>query len=112
MTRLVNACPAIHGQELDTLGTITVRTWSDADTAYIAVSDTGCGISKEVQRRIFEPFYTTKEVGKGTGLGLSISHEIIKKHGGELTVESVVGAGTTFTISLPLVQPELTSTPS
>lgn len=102
MNLLVNACHAIQGKELDTLGTITVRTWSDADTAYIAVSDTGCGISKEVQRRIFEPFYTTKEVGKGTGLGLSISHEIIKKHGGELTVASEVGKGTTFTIQLPL----------
>jgi len=104
MNLLVNACHAIQEKQSDELGTITVRTWADNDNAYIAISDTGCGIPDDVRRRIFEPFYTTKEVGKGTGLGLSISHEIIKKHGGELTVESEVGQGTTFTICLPLAQ--------
>ncbi|SKA09359.1 PAS domain S-box-containing protein [Trichlorobacter thiogenes] len=105
MNLLVNACHAIESNQLEALGTITVRTWADEDNAFVAISDTGCGMSEEVQRRIFEPFYTTKEVGKGTGLGLSISHEIIKKHAGELTVTSVVGTGTTFTIRLPLNQP-------
>ncbi|MDD2500398.1 MAG: ATP-binding protein, partial [Geobacter sp.] len=62
----------------------------------------GCGMSEEVQRRIFEPFYTTKEVGKGTGLGLSISYEMVKKHGGDITVESMAGKGTTFTVRLPV----------
>ncbi|MDK9718903.1 MAG: PAS domain S-box protein [Trichlorobacter sp.] len=104
MNLLVNACHAIQEKQSDELGVITVRTWSDSDNAYIAIADTGCGIPDEVRRRIFEPFYTTKEVGKGTGLGLSISHEIIKKHGGELMVASEVGTGTTFTIRLPLNQ--------
>jgi two-component system, NtrC family, sensor kinase len=111
MNLLVNACHAIEANQLETLGTITVRTWADEDNAFVAISDTGCGMSEEVQRRIFEPFYTTKEMGKGTGLGLSISHEIIKKHGGELTVVSEVGAGTTFTIRLPLNRPVSDSSP-
>ena len=111
MNLLVNACHAIEANQLETLGTITVRTWADEDNAFVAISDTGCGMSEEVQRRIFEPFYTTKEMGKGTGLGLSISHEIIKKHGGELTVVSEVGTGTTFTIRLPLNRPVSDSSP-
>jgi PAS domain S-box-containing protein len=100
---LVNAIHAIEAGQQEGLGTITIKTWIDGQQACIAVSDTGCGIPEEVRRRIFDPFFTTKEVGKGTGLGLSISHEIIRKHGGELTVVSEVGNGTTFTIRLPLI---------
>ena len=62
-------------------------------------------MSEEVRRRIFEPFYTTKTVGQGTGLGLSISFGIIENHGGRITVDSVPGEGSTFTIRLPLTQP-------
>jgi len=68
----------------------------------ITISDTGVGISEEVKKHIFEPFYTTKEVGKGTGLGLSICYEIIQKHNGTIEVESEVGKGTTFVIKLPV----------
>jgi signal transduction histidine kinase len=60
------------------------------------------GIPKEVQPRIFEPFFTTKEIGKGTGLGLSTSYGIIQSHHGTIETESEVGAGTVFTIVLPL----------
>ena len=67
----------------------------------IRVRDNGPGIPPEVQERLFEPFFTTKEVGRGTGLGLSISRQIIEAHDGSLTVESVLGEGTTFTIELP-----------
>ncbi|WP_168798640.1 ATP-binding protein [Herbaspirillum sp. ST 5-3] len=67
----------------------------------IAVTDNGCGIPEANMERIFDPFFTSKEVGKGTGLGLSVSYGIIKSHGGEIAVESKVGEGTTFRIYLP-----------
>jgi hypothetical protein len=65
------------------------------------ITDTGVGISQEVQRHLFEPFYTTKAPEKGTGLGLAICYGIITQAGGEISVSSAVGAGTTFTILLP-----------
>jgi two-component system NtrC family sensor kinase len=102
MNLLVNA-----GHSIESQGFITITTWSDNDTAYVSIADTGCGIAPEHLNRIFEPFFTTKEVGKGTGLGLSISYDIILKHHGQITVESTVGAGTTFTVRLPLVNPDL-----
>jgi two-component system NtrC family sensor kinase len=97
MNLLVNAANSIEKQ-----GDIGVRTWCDDRDLYIAVSDTGCGIPEEIRERIFDPFFTTKEIGKGTGLGLSISYDIIKKHGGEITVESEVGKGSLFRVRLPL----------
>lgn len=97
MNLLVNASQAIEAQ-----GEIRVRTWHEADSVYASVSDTGCGIPEETLNRIFEPFFTTKDVGKGTGLGLSITYDIIKKHKGEIFVESQPGEGTTFTIRLPI----------
>jgi two-component system NtrC family sensor kinase len=68
----------------------------------IGIEDTGHGISAEHLDRIFDPFYTTKEVGKGTGLGLSVSQGIVERHGGSIRVQSQVGKGSTFTIWLPL----------
>jgi signal transduction histidine kinase len=78
----------------------------DANTVCIRVQDSGTGISQKNLSKIFDPFFSTKEVGHGTGLGLSVSHGIVKKHGGRIDVESEPGKGTTFTISLP-VHPEM-----
>jgi two-component system NtrC family sensor kinase len=97
---LVNAAHAIEQQ-----GVITVTTSQQDDHVFLVIADTGKGIPPELRNRIFDPFFTTKEVGKGTGLGLSISYDIVKKHGGEITVESEVGRGTTFTVQLPVLLP-------
>ncbi|MDA8326249.1 MAG: ATP-binding protein [Nitrospiraceae bacterium] len=94
---LVNAAQAMEKH-----GRLKVRSWRAAEHVCVSVSDTGCGIPPENIPRIFDPFFTTKEVGKGTGLGLSIAYDIVKKHRGEITAESVAGAGTTFTVKIPI----------
>jgi PAS domain S-box-containing protein len=82
--------------------TITLRTRLAGNRVVASVADNGTGIKAEVIDRVFNPFFTTKEVGEGTGLGLSISHGIIRQHGGQISVESVPGEGATFLIDLPL----------
>jgi signal transduction histidine kinase len=81
-------------------GMITLRTWADASAVGMAVSDTGIGMTAEVQRRVFDPFFTTKGA-RGTGLGLSVSQAIIRAQDGTMTVNSEPGRGTTFVITLP-----------
>ncbi len=97
---LVNAAHAIDGH-----GRITVTTSHERDRVLLTITDTGRGIPPEIQGRIFDPFFTTKPVGKGTGLGLSISYDIVRKHGGEISLKSEPGVGTTFVISLPIIGP-------
>ncbi|MEK6713517.1 MAG: ATP-binding protein [Nitrospirota bacterium] len=97
MNILVNAAHAIEGR-----GVITLRTFSENGNVVIEISDTGKGISPEHLSRIFEPFFTTKPVGMGTGLGLSVAYAIIKKHNGEITVDSKIGAGTRFQVCIPV----------
>ena len=98
MNILVNAAHAIEEQ-----GEIGIKTEHIGDSIIVTISDTGSGMPKEVQERIFEPFYTTKEAGKGTGLGLSIAYDIIKKHKGDISVQSEAGKGTTFTVTIPVI---------
>jgi signal transduction histidine kinase len=97
---LMNAAQAI-----DVKGVITLRSGEADDHVWVEIADTGRGMTAEVQKRIFEPFYTTKAVGKGTGLGLSISWEIITRHHGRIDVHSEPGVGTRFRITLPRVMP-------
>jgi len=80
----------------------TLQAYEQANIIEIIISDSGIGMDEEVCSHIFEPFYTTKQVGEGTGLGLSISHGIIEKHGGSIEVKSEVGQGTDFIITLPV----------
>ena len=113
MNMLVNAQHAI-GQQ----GRITIRTRrapgpkspaigaAAVPMAEISIADTGCGIPEKNLKRIFDPFFTSKEVGKGTGLGLSVSHGIVEAHGGLIEVESRVGEGSTFHVFLPLERAE------
>jgi PAS domain S-box-containing protein len=99
MNLLINACQAIKNG-----GRVEISTnYSDKDQAvYIQVCDTGCGIAHNVIDRIWDPFFTTKEVGKGIGLGLALSYNIVKRHGGEISVKSAVGVGSQFTVRLPV----------
>lgn len=91
-------------QSIDGSGTITVsiRPWKEG--VKVSISDTGCGISKEHQTKIFERFYTTKKNGQGTGLGLSIVKNIVSNLGGCVSVHSKKGSGSTFTIEIPFLE--------
>jgi signal transduction histidine kinase len=83
-------------------GDLYIKTYTENDNVVIIIKDNGSGISKEYLSKIFDPFFTTKPVGEGTGLGLSISYKIIRKHNGNIEVESEEGEGTKFTITLPI----------
>jgi PAS domain S-box-containing protein len=83
-------------------GWLTISTRSERDAAVVEIADTGSGIPAEVLSRIYDPFFTTKEIGKGTGLGLSITYGIVQEHGGTITCDSQAGQGTRFTLRLPL----------
>ncbi|MEN9578198.1 MAG: hypothetical protein RJA70_1207 [Pseudomonadota bacterium] len=100
MNLLVNSTQAIQGE-----GTITITTRQVGEQVEILFQDTGCGISRDAQDRIFDPGFTTKGVGVGTGLGLSIVHQIVDDHGGEIEVSSELGRGSTFLLRLPLTLP-------
>lgn len=89
-------------------GRLTVRTWVDAaapDAVRLSIRDTGVGIPPEVQPRIFDPFFSTKQEAKGVGLGLAVVYGIVQRHDGRIEVESRPGGGTTFTITLPRQAP-------
>ncbi len=90
-----------HSSTIDTaFGPSNARPRS-TDVVVLSISDTGAGIPEDLHQRVFDPFFTTKPVGKGTGLGLSICHKIVRELGGELTLVSELGRGTTFRVALP-----------
>lgn len=100
MNLLVNAAHAVTKER----GTLVVRTGTEDGVVWVEIEDDGCGISADNLKRIFDPFFTTKPVGKGTGLGLSLSYGIVKKHGGRIEVDSEVGRGTRFRVTVPIQQ--------
>jgi PAS domain S-box-containing protein len=103
---IVNAAQAIQEGHADS-NEIRIRTRvAGAERVVVEIADTGHGMSPDVLKRLFTPFFTTKEIGVGTGLGLAISHRIIATMGGDMEVESVEGKGTTFRLTLPVADGE------
>jgi signal transduction histidine kinase len=96
-----NACDAMQGVERRVL---RVEVSTDSEHLLVAVKDSGTGMSKEIQSKIFESFFTTKPRGEGTGLGLKIVRNVVREHDGELLLDSTEGVGTTFTIRLPMAR--------
>jgi len=104
--QLQQAVIALATNALDAMGesgTLTIVGRNEGDKVLVEVSDTGIGIPPENLPKTFEPFFTTKEIGRGTGLGLAVCYGILTEHGGTLDVQSSVGVGTTFTITLSAV---------
>lgn len=102
---LVNAAQAIKQKKSTEKGIIKIDTCVESDYICCKIEDNGCGMTEDVMKRIFEPFYTTKVVGQGTGLGLSLAYDIIvNKHNGKLEVTSQYGVGTCFRIIIPINQ--------
>jgi signal transduction histidine kinase len=87
----------------DRPGVIAIRTRARAMRVEIEIEDNGCGIAQDALDKIFDPFYTTKEIGKGTGQGLAIARAVVERHAGKIEVTSRVGQGTTFLIKLPVL---------
>jgi len=104
---LVNAAQAIEHR-----GHLYLRVWAEAEQVCVEIRDTGSGIAPEHISRLFEPFFTTKPVGSGTGLGLSLSYSIVKKHQGDIRVQSEPGVGSSFTLVLPVQQQDVSPTPA
>jgi signal transduction histidine kinase len=97
MNLVGNAIDASHDE-----GEVTIRSRADGANVILEVKDNGTGIPQAIREKIFDPFFTTKPQGEGTGLGLSISYGIVHDHGGEIEVESEVGKGSLFRVTLPV----------
>lgn len=100
MNLIVNAEQAMLGANKE--GKLKVKTEEAGSNVRISIADDGPGISPENMKKLFSPFFTTKDVGKGTGLGLSICHGIVTEHGGRIYAESELGKGTNFILELPI----------
>jgi signal transduction histidine kinase len=97
---ITNASQAIDGD-----GEVRVTTRADGERVVVDIADNGSGIAADVLPHIFDTYYTTKPKGVGTGLGLPIARDIVRAHGGELSVTTEVGKGTTFSVVIPLAPP-------
>jgi len=97
---IVNAIQAV-GES----GRIRLATGRDESGVFARVEDDGPGMTERTRERLFDPFFTTKRVGEGTGLGLSVSYEIVRRHGGEILVNSELGRGASFEVRLPAAPP-------
>lgn len=99
-----NAVYAIHKQFGEKPGgQLLLKTSHDAENIYITIKDNGTGMDEQTQKKMFEPFFTTKDVGEGTGLGMSITYNTIKKHNGQIIVNSQLGEGTEFILQIPII---------
>jgi len=98
---LVNAVSAVRTVEEQRQPEIRISTWVDGDQLFVSIRDNGTGIDPKIQTQIFDPFFSTKDVGEGMGLGLAVSHRIIENHGGSLSVNSSLGEWTEFRFNLP-----------
>lgn len=99
LNMLVNAAQSIEGD-----GQVIIRTRKNGEFVLLEIEDTGSGMTEDVKAKIFDPFFSTKDVSQGTGLGLSISYGIIEKQGGRIEVSTEVGKGTCFSIYLPIAE--------
>ncbi|MEK9767206.1 MAG: ATP-binding protein, partial [Thalassolituus sp.] len=102
MHMLMNACHALRGEP----GTISLSEKHEGNQLLIHISDSGCGMPEYVRQRAFDPFFTTRAEGEGTGIGLALCYKLIREHGGCIELESEEGAGTCFTLKLPIRQGE------
>ena len=104
MNIMNNALQAIHSKfDGQPGGKLIVRTFTNEVSYIVEIIDNGIGMDEATRTKIFEPFFTTKDVGEGVGLGLSITHGIVEHHGGSISVDSELGKGTKFTISIPRI---------
>ncbi|WP_423147110.1 sensor histidine kinase [Rubrolithibacter danxiaensis] len=105
-----NAIHAINKHHDDNPGgKLSISTWFDQKHVFVKIEDNGTGMDENTQKKIFEPFFTTKEVGEGTGLGMSITYNTIKKHNGQIHLQSAPGKGTSFTLELPVIHEIVTT---
>ncbi|RKD14418.1 histidine kinase [Pelobium manganitolerans] len=107
ISNAIHAVQKVHGESGE--GKLGISTYSEGENIFISIKDNGTGMNETTQSKIFDPFYTTKDVGEGTGLGMSIAFNTIKKHSGEIIVHSKVGEGTEMLIRIPIVHQISTS---
>jgi len=99
-----NAIHAIHKRWGDAGGgVLKISTSCNEKSVFVKIEDNGTGMDESTKKKIFEPFFTTKEVGEGTGLGMSIVYNTVKKHNGQIYVNSTVGVGTEFILDIPII---------